>query len=256
MYPYIQLSDLADPHRLINQIYLNGLDNHYITDDYSPEIYDALAFAGFISVTIEDHAGRSYLLPEIQFSYAVLHWDNLHLPKRFKKFLSKHIVADNYRISINHNIDAVFNGIKKHHHDNNWMSQPYYTMLKELGKSKQTYQLQLASVELWDEETLIGGEIGYFNGRVYTSLSSFFDKQNYPNFGKVQIVALALLLQQSGYAFWNMGHPYMQYKFDFGALEYSRFDFLKLWITHRSQENTVDMMGQQFSCHELLQTLT
>ena len=79
MYPYIKLSDLRDEHILTNGIYGNHSVNYYITDDWSPEMYDALAFAGFISISVKDETGNCYLFPEMQFSYAVLDWDRLHV---------------------------------------------------------------------------------------------------------------------------------------------------------------------------------
>ena len=41
---------------------------------------------------------------------------------------------------------------------------------------------------------------------------------------------LAKYLEKENYAFWNLGHPYMQYKFDLGAIKYSRDEFLKRWL--------------------------
>ena len=50
------------------------------------------------------------------------------------------------------------------------------------------------------------------------------------NLKKLQMVLLALYLEKNNYSFWNLGHPYMQYKFDLGAKLYSRDDFLKRWL--------------------------
>ena len=46
--------------------------DYYVTDDWSGKMYDALAYAGFISVSTKDEKGNEFLLPEMQFSYAVL----------------------------------------------------------------------------------------------------------------------------------------------------------------------------------------
>ncbi len=37
-------------------------------------------------------------------------------------------------------------------------------------------------------------------------------------------------LQSNNYSFWNMGHPYMQYKSDLGAKVLKRDVFLKQWL--------------------------
>ena len=48
-------------------------------------MYDEFAYAGFISVTVKDELKNEYILAEMQFSYAVLTWDNLYISKRIKK---------------------------------------------------------------------------------------------------------------------------------------------------------------------------
>ena len=132
MYQYLKLTDVQDEYILTNGIYRNEIENYYITDDWSPEMYDALAFAGFISISIQDEEGKAYLFPEMQFSYAVLHWDNLHISKRLKEFISKKVIAHNYGISVNRDIEAVFDGIIHYHDDINWMTEPYLDVLRAL----------------------------------------------------------------------------------------------------------------------------
>ena len=92
----------------------------------------------------------------------------------------------------------------------------------------------ILSIELYDKNSkeLIAGEIGYKINSTYTSLSGFSSKdENYKNWGKLQMVLLAFYLEKNNFSFWNLGHPYMQYKFDLGAKLYSREDFLKRWLT-------------------------
>ena len=252
MYQYIKLSDVQDENILTNGIYINDVDNYYITDDWSPEMYDALAFAGFISVSIQDERGNAYLFPEMQFSYSVLHWDNLHTSKRLKDFIGQKVLTRNYGVSVNKDIEAVFDSITHYHDDNNWMIPPYLDVLRALKDSRQKYNLQLLSIELWDGEKLIGGEIGYIIGSIYTSLTGFSDRENYSNFGKVQLLSLALLLKKSGYEFWNMGHPAMDYKFNLGAIEYQRRDFLTLWTKYRDRKIECRISEKFFTCDALL----
>ncbi|MEN8717560.1 MAG: hypothetical protein ABF301_02725, partial [Sulfurovum sp.] len=88
------------------------------------------------------------------------------------------------------------------------------------------------SVELSNEkDELVAAEIGYLIGKTYTSLTGFSSKEKlYKNWGKLQMVLLGKYLEKEKFDFWNLGHPYMQYKFDLGALKYSRIDFLKRWL--------------------------
>ncbi|KPA17030.1 Leucyl/phenylalanyl-tRNA-protein transferase [Candidatus Magnetomorum sp. HK-1] len=256
MYPYIKLSDLQNETFLTHHIYDNYAYNYYFTDNWSPEMYEKLAFAGFISVSINDNSGNAYLIPEIQFSYAVLHWENLHVSRRLKSFIAKKVFHDNnYYLSINKDTSAVFDGIKKYHDSENWMTAPYINILKSFINSKQKYKLNLISVELWHNEKLIGGEIGYLIGGIYTSLTGFFDRKNYSNFGKVQLLSLAVLLKKSNLNFWNMGHPYMNYKFDMGAIAYKRHDFLKFWMKYREENIDLSFTNKLFKCEELLKEI-
>ena len=41
---------------------------------------------------------------------------------------------------------------------------------------------------------------------------------------------LAKYLEKNDYSFWNMGHPYMEYKTNLGANILSRKDFLLKWL--------------------------
>jgi len=41
---------------------------------------------------------------------------------------------------------------------------------------------------------------------------------------------LSQYLEKNQYSFWNMGHPYMQYKIDLGAKILSREEFLIKWL--------------------------
>jgi Leu/Phe-tRNA-protein transferase len=211
-------------------------DRYYITDDFSPEMYDALAYNGFISVSAKDQFNNEFLLPEMQTSYAVLHWENLHIARRLRHFIKKFILSDNaYYISINDDINAVFDGIKRYHQEKNWMNNSYMNVLKKMYR-RTNYLQTIISVELWHQHKIIGGEIGYLTGSIYTSLTGFFDRDNYSNLGKIQLIALACLLKNVDVAFWNMGHPYMKYKFDIGAREYARLDFLDLWWKYRNKK--------------------
>jgi len=246
MYPYVTISDIQSMD-VLNKIYHNFNDRYYITDDLSPEMYDALAYNGFISVSASDFFNNVYLLPEMQTSYAVLHWENLHISKRLKQVIKKKLTPENaFFFSINNDINGVLEGIKKYHQEKNWMNSSYIQILKAMFRQTH-YKQTIISVELRHHQDLIGGEIGYLTGRIYTSLTGFFDRNNYSNFGKIQLIALAATLKKAGVAFWNLGHPYMKYKFDIGAIEYPRLDFLELWFKHRNKKKI-----QGISCQKAL----
>jgi len=225
---YLTYENLKDTDILFNDIYSNENTNYYFSDDFSKEFYIHLARCGFISTTTI-YEDKLYLLPELQFEYAILDFENLHISKKVEKLLKK----DTYKFKINTRFEEVLEKIDEYHNPN-WLIGDYKKTLIELKKSKdETSPFCIMSIELINKQTdeLIAAEVGYKIHDTYTSLTGFCSKEKkYNNYGKLQLVLLALYLKKENYAFWNLGHPYMQYKFDLGAVKYSRNDFLKRWI--------------------------
>lgn len=225
---YLSFEDIQDENILFNHIYANENSNFYISDDLSKDFYINQANCGFISTSMYFEE-KFYLVPEMQFEYAILDFDDLHISKKVKKLLNK----NDFIFTINKNTDEVIKNIQTFH-KTNWLSNEYSLLLKALKNyNHPTIDFELLSIEVWDKttNTLIAGEIGYKLFSTYTSLTGFCSKdKKYNNFGKLQLVLLANYLQKNNYSFWNLGHPYMQYKFDLGAKIYSRQDFLKRWL--------------------------
>ncbi|AKF25987.1 hypothetical protein YH65_06635 [Sulfurovum lithotrophicum] len=223
--PYDLLSDRA---LLTEKIYSDMRKNYYWSEDFTPEYYIAQAKAGFIAVT-DSFEENDLLLPEIQFSYALLDFRDLHINRKVQKLLRKKPL----HIEIDTALDAVVQGIELTHR-NNWLTPRYLKMLKETeGKDG---NFKVISVSLSDGEKLVAGEIGYIIGRTYTSLSGFSCKEKpYNHYGTAQLVLLAQHLESEGFAFWNLGQPYMDYKFALGAKIYERGEFLKRWFEATGQ---------------------
>ncbi len=225
---FLTFEDIKDKNILFNHIYANENSNFYISDDLSKDFYINQALCGFIatSIFIEN---QFYLLPEMQFEYAILDFKNLHISKKIKKILKK----NDFIFTINKDLDEVVRKIQLQH-KTNWLTSEYHNILKELKDYKHpNIDFEIMSVEVWDKtfNTLVAGEIGYKISSTYTSLTGFCLKdKEYNNYGKLQLVLLANYLKSNNYSFWNLGHPYMQYKFDLGAISFARKDFLKRWI--------------------------
>jgi Leu/Phe-tRNA-protein transferase len=216
---------------LTQYIYPNMKNNYYWSDDWSVEFYIELAYAGFISVStvFED---RLVLLPEIQFEYAVLDFEDLHVGKKVNKLLK----SDSYKFTINKKFEELLDKIELYHQDS-WLIGEYKTLVKNLRSCKNNkYDFEIMSIELSDsDDNLVAGELGYKIGSTYTSLTGFFDKRKeYNNYGKLQLVLLAKYLEKNSYTFWNLGHPYMEYKTSLGAKIYGRKEFLKRWFEARN----------------------
>ncbi len=171
---------------------------------------------------------KFFLLPEIQFDYAILDFKDIKIPKKVTKLLKE----NNYHFSINNCFNDVCNKIKSYHKDS-WLKDEYITILKNINNNKNLINnFKLMSVEVHDLETneLICGEIGYKTNNIYTSLTGFRKRdKKYNNWGKLQLVLLNNYLEKNGYRFWNLGHPQLKYKIDLGSKIYNRKDFLLRW---------------------------
>lgn len=257
----IRLADLQNK-AIVAAVHSDMSRNYYASFDWSVPFYAAVAYEGFIA-TAHDWGGggaRSVaLLPEIQRAYCVLDWSKLHVSRKARK-RSAH-----YDLTVDQQLDRVLAGIRRHHVDEDdgssksWVLPPYEDLVRTMlganvaipQASRRGGALRLHSVELIHRASgkLVGGEIGYSIGATYTSLTGFFDNRprdgaatQRPEFdgaGTVQLVALASLLRNSGYAFWNLGHPpreatrEMLYKRDIGGCVISRAEFLARWKASR-----------------------
>jgi len=220
---------LFDPIALA-AVYADTSRHYYWSDDFSAAYYIAQAQRGFIAVS-DTFDGKRYLLPEIQFAYAVLHFDNLHVSRHVRRILKR----DNPPLIITEDISFLTPYLRRYHRDC-WLDSTYEATLKAAHEKGENFTLTAAYIP--DKTgTPIAGEIGYSIGRTYTSLSGFSSKEaRFRNYGTAQMVLLARHLQSQGYAFWNLGHPYMQYKFSLGAVRYDRADFLALWYDAVAQD--------------------
>lgn len=84
-------------------------------------------------------------------------------------------------------------------------------------------KVRMYSVEVWNEEgSLVGGELGYTVGSIYTSLTGFCCADSA---GSVQLAALGKLLCQSGFTLWDLGMD-MEYKRELGSHLMPRAEFV------------------------------
>jgi len=209
---------------LIQYIYDDMNKNYYWTDDFSAEYYVAQAKAGFIAVTME-HEDQVILTPEIQKSYAILDFKDLHISRKVQKILK----TQNPKLEIGYAFEEVFEKINQFH-SLTWLRKPYVETLARVNQEKYTEMKVVTALLRDDKGEAIAGEFGYIIGKTYTSLAAFSSKEKeYANYGTVQLVLLAQYLEKQGFAFLNLGQPFMPYKIKLGAKVYERAEFLKRW---------------------------
>jgi Leu/Phe-tRNA-protein transferase len=224
--PYLSYQDVTDQRTLYEKIYPEMRTDYYWSDDFSPEYYIAQAKAGLIATT-ECHEGEELLLPEMLFGYALLDFKDLHISRKVKKLLAE----KKLQLEVSQNLNEVFEGLGRRHR-HNWLIPRYLETLKATqGLDENFYTM---SVFIREDGEVVAGEIGYALGKTYTSLSGFVSREKrYRNYGTAQLVLLARHLEENGFAFWNLGQPYMAYKFALGARIHERKEFLERWSCHQ-----------------------
>jgi hypothetical protein len=219
--PHLSLYDLKNP-IVLQKIYLDTTNDYYWSNDFSALFYYTQAQAGFIAVT-EHYHDDELLLPELQHRYALLHFKDLHATRHTRKILRR----DRPTLRIGSLLRPTAERIRTYH-NHAWLTSRYEQVLDAVNQSD--LPMHVIAATLYHDHHPIAGEIGYILGRTYTSLSGYSSKERrYRHYGMVQLFLLGQWLEQKGFAFWNLGQPYMPYKFVLGAREYSRGDFLRLW---------------------------
>jgi Leu/Phe-tRNA-protein transferase len=219
--PSLSLEEILNPQSL-ETLYADLQNDYYWSEDFSAEFYIAQAKAGFIAVT-EMHKGNELLLPELQRSYAVLDFADVHIGRHVRRILR----YDDLSLHVGFSLHAACERIRAHH-KYTWITPRYIKTLEAVNAMRS--DVHVVSVLLRHEEKITAGEIGYMIGRTYTSLSGFSSRdRRHQNHGTTQLVLLSQWLERHDFAFWNLGQPYMPYKFALGAKEYPRHAFLQRW---------------------------
>ena len=90
-------------------------------------------------------------------------------------------------------------------------------------------EVSVDSVELWNGDELVAGELGFITHNAYASLCGFHIEDNS---GTVQMAALGTWLKENGFAYWDLGME-MDYKYVYGAICMGR----------RAQKEYYDRLG-------------
>ena len=231
--PYLSPEILSREGFLEETVYPDRNIHYYWSDCWDPAFYIHLARAGFISVAMDHEHLGPLLMPEMQTEYTLLDWENLHVSGHVKKILDRApLEAQGFSLIPDGNPAGVIRAVREQFGEENWITPSYGRMLGALSLySCEESFFRLKTVELYEKGELVAGEIGYAIGSTYTSLTGFSSrKREHRNRGSLQLVLLARYLRNEGYAFWNLGHPFMEYKTRLGARILPREGFLVRWF--------------------------
>ncbi len=180
---------------------------------FDPQFISSVCYLGFFPMALEVN-GQSLLLIKLHEERCILDFKNLHVPRNVKKRSSR------FELSVDQAFEQCVASIDAQH-GNSWFHPPLANAFTQMFHTKQ-YPTRLHSFELWEENELVAGEIGFVVGAAYASLSGFYHKSSA---GTIQLCATGKLLEQNGFAYWDLGME-MPYKLDLGASSLEREVFL------------------------------
>lgn len=186
-----------------------------------------LAIGGDLSAPRLIEAYRHGIFPWFCEDEPILWWspdprcvfllDEVHVSRSLKRELNKGL----YHVTINKAFQEVIRQCAAPRSD-----QPDTWILPEMQQAYyKLHQLGLAhSIEVWDQESLVGGMYGVSIGRFFFGESMFSRR---PNASKIALVYLAHYLKQAGFLMIDaqVGNPHL---YRMGASDMSRDEFLQL----------------------------
>lgn len=233
-------------------IYPRIEQTHYWSDSWDPDFYVAVARAGFICVSIKHPDLGAVLIPEMQQSYTVLDWENLHRSRNLRRLMASGQLEEyGVELRVGDPGAKVLDRLLDYHFERNWIHEPYQELVRQLAPHGSD-AFAMHGMELWSttRNELIAGELGYSIGAVYTSLSGFCARElpEWNHYGTLQQILLARALAKRGFHFWNMGDVTLPYKMALGARIVPRGEFLERWCKARDAVPASPMRSGDLLC--------
>jgi Leu/Phe-tRNA-protein transferase len=236
------------------------------TTCFHPDLIGQLMMEGFLPIA----CGDTICLPKLHEHRCLIHplASNLHVAKSTRK------KSKAFRFTLNQSFDQVVRECQRQHGDSCWLFpklvQAFRTLHTTTYLARQQERqsssfsghvmdnriaipVRVHSIEVWNDVTgeLAAGELGYTVGAVYTSLTGFTRQDSA---GSVQLAALGRLLQQCGFAVWDLGMA-MDYKASLGCQDVPRTTFLRLLHEHRTDDTTLSFASadiRELNCRALI----
>lgn len=210
---------------------------------WEPNFIAEVCYHGYMPMG-EIVQGRPLLLIKSHQQRSILHLENLSISRKLKRY------ARTLSFEINRDFSHCLQQIVAHHQPHTWLIKPLCNALIDLHQQPRT-GVAFHSIEIYEENELVAGEIGYTTGAIYSSLAGFHCKNGT---GSVQLALLGLVLTESQFAFWDLGMD-VPYKKTLGAVLVDRHKFLNDWHKYRHLP-TPPWSTVQLTTHDLLQKLS
>jgi leucyl/phenylalanyl-tRNA--protein transferase len=207
-------------YRLTNELYFPPVD--------SASTEGILAFGGDLAHERLMLAYRSGIFPWFNIDEPVIWWspnprmvlflDEFKVSKSMRSLLNRNV----FRVTFNQDFSAVIRNCQKiirPGQDGSWISEQMisaYEKLHQLG--------HVMSIEVWQDEALVGGLYGVDLGHVFSGESMF---SSVSNASKVAFVSLVNYLKSNQYELLDC-QVYNEHLASLGCREISRDDFMKV----------------------------
>ena len=221
------ISPRDDCRRIVDAMLSTGYDEELCAAlDFSPPFVARLMEAGFLVMSANLAGNREnpryILLPKLHLVRSVLFFENLHVKKSIRRFLTR------YELRPDADFDFILDRCVQIHGDD-WLTPPLVESIKEIRKSacqgSETANVYPTSFALYRGEKLVAGEFGVTSGKVYTSYSGYYDEANA---GTVQMILTTRWLEARGFRFFDLGMP-LDYKTGLGAVDINPEQFVELF---------------------------
>lgn len=209
------------------------------------DLIGQLMHAGFLPMAMQISKGDYCLTPKIHTERCVMFFSKVKVPKSLEKKSKK------FTISIDKAFDGVIDGIHAQH-GLNWFYPPLVEAFKKINERRENGcfngKSYLHSIEVWHEDKLVAGEMGYICGSVYTSLSGFY---NMDSAGMVQMITMAKFLESKGLMLWDLGMALKYKTEDLGAMVIPRKFFIDM--QRRLRDTKKDFITlEKTNCRDIL----
>jgi Leu/Phe-tRNA-protein transferase len=164
---------------------------------FDPGFVDDLCWSGFIPMAMEGGDGHDYLIPKMHVVRSIMPPGDVLITRTTRRQSSR------YELRLDTRFVETLKACIETHGDG-WLRPPLVECWITLFKSRSERKVKFSSMELYTSGRLVAGEIGFFAGGSYTSLTGFRSESGA---GSVQLAATARLLEAAGVGLWDLGMP-------------------------------------------------
>jgi leucyl/phenylalanyl-tRNA--protein transferase len=214
-------------------------DEFLASSSFDPGFVDDLCWSGFIPMAAEGGDGQEYLTPKMHVVRSIMPPGDVLVTRTTRRQSTR------YELRLDTNFAETLKACIATHGDG-WLRPPLVESWTVLFESRSERKVKFSSMEVYSSGRLAAGEIGFFAGGSYTSLTGF---RRESGAGSVQLAATARFLEACGVQLWDLGMP-LEYKRRLGAEIVQRSVFIPRF--RRARESRPAFLKGPFPARSLI----